>query len=362
MKRRTFLAASASLLATPAYAADAPPELVTITPELIAAAQKDGQILVRYSSPVDEMNAMAKAFETRFGIKVQLDRKVGVVATQVFATEERAGKHIMDVNFGSDPPGILDLGQEGLYLRYTLPDIDKKIDPACMIPGLGYCPRWTDIVVSYNPDLLPTARATALFKTWDGLLDPSLKGKIGMTEPAGGGVAFATYLMFYRTPRYGRAFLQKIAEQKPRLYPGSAQGREDLAAGAIAVFIPDWESAGLAELLKGSKNAWCYPEILPAFANTFLTISRQAPRPAAARLFAAWFFTPEGAPAVEAAQSPPTLKGLADNRSGLAVARTKPWWQPYPEERRWAPDQADWNKNYEELMPDMRRVLGWTKS
>ncbi len=359
MKRRVFLAGSTALLAARAQAATPPPELVQITPALIAAAQKNGRVLVRYSSPVDEMTDMARAFEKRFDVQVQMDRKVGVVATQLFATEERAGQHVMDVNFGSDPPGLLDLAEQGLYLRYTLPDIAQKIDASCIIPELGYAPRWTDVVVAYNPGVLPSSRAAQLLSTWNGLLDPSLTGKIGLTEPAGGGVAFATYLMFYRLPQYGRAFVQKLGKQQPRLYPGSAQGREDLAAGAISVFLPDWESAELEEVLKGSKIAWCYPEILPGFANTFLSISAHAPHPAAARLFCAWFFTREGAPALEAAQSRPTLKGVPDTRSGLAAVKNTDWWTPFPEARRWAPSQDDWNKNYADLMPDMRAALGW---
>jgi ABC-type Fe3+ transport system substrate-binding protein len=359
MRRRSFLAGSAALLTTSLRAATPPSEMVQITPDLITAAQKEGRVLARYSSPVDEMTGMARAFEKRFAIQVQMDRKVGVVATQLFATEERAGQHVMDVNFGSDPPGLLDLADESFYLRYTLPDIAQKIDPSCIISELGYAPRWTDVIVAYNPSVLPHTRAKQLLSTWSGLLDPTLSGRIGLTEPAGGGVAFVTYLMFYRLPQYGRAFLQQLAKQKPRLYPGSAQGREDLAAGAISVFLPDWESAELAEVLKGSKIAWWYPEILPGFANTFLSISAHAPHPAAARLFCAWFFTPEGGPALEATQSRPTLKGIPDTRSGLEVVNKTDWWQPLPE-RRWTPSQEDWNKNYAELMPDMRTVLGWT--
>ena len=62
--------------------------------ELVAAQPEPGQ-----------MAQMATAFETRFGIKVQVDRKVGVVGTQQFATEERVGRHVMDVNYSADPAG-----------------------------------------------------------------------------------------------------------------------------------------------------------------------------------------------------------------------------------------------------------------
>jgi len=368
ISRRDFLfgasalAVGTSISARSVHAAAAAEvETVDITPKLIDAAKREGSVTVRYSSPVDEMTEMARGFQNRFGIKVQMDRKVGVLGTQQFATEERAGQHVMDVNYSADPAGMRDLAEEGFYLRYTLPDITQKIDRGAMIPGLGYSPKWTDIVISYNPDHIPHAQAKAQFKTWRGLLDPKLKGKIGLNEPAGGGVPFATFLMFYRRPEYGRKFLEQLAAQAPRMYPGSAPGREDLAAGAISVFIPNWESVAMIQFMKGDKTAWTYPDVAPAFANTYFAISKNAPHPNAARLFSAWFFTPESVPSIEAGQARPTLKGVADNRAAVAKLKQTSWWQPYPDKIRWVPDMEDWDANYEKLMPDMRTVLGWKR-
>ncbi len=368
--RRSFLRMSAALAAAgaaglvttrsaPALAQNV--ETIDITPKLIDAARREGTLTVRYSSPVDEMTEMARAFTTKFGIKVQADRKVGVLGTQQFMIEERAGQHVMDINYSADPAGLRDLADDGLYLRYTLADLEKKLDKGTYLPGLGYSPKWTEIIISYNPDHVPHNEAKALFKTWHGLLDPRFKGKIGLNEPAGGGVPFATFLMFYRRPEYGRKFLEQLAAQSPRLYPGSAPGREDLAAGAISVFIPNWESIAMINFLKGDKTAWTYPEIAPAFTNTYLAISQRAPHPNAARLFVAWFFTPEGARAMQAVQARPTLKGVPDERTAIAKLKQTNWWQPYPDKARWVPDMEDWDKNYDKLMPDMRRLLGWKR-
>ncbi len=366
--RRTFLragtvlaAAGASGLLVHQEAQAQSVETVDITPRLIEAARKEGTLLVRYSSPVDEMTEMAKAFTARFGIKVQLDRKVGVLGTQQFLTEERARQHVMDVNYSADPAGMRDLAEDGLYLRYTLADLDKKLDKGTYLPGIAYSPKWTEIMISYNPSHIPHAEAKELFKTWNGLLNPKLKGKIGINEPAGGGVPFATFLMFYRKPEYGPKFLERLAAQAPRLYPGSAPGREDLAAGAISVFIPNWESVAMIEFMKGDKTAWTYPEIAPAFTNTYLAISKNAPRPNAARLFCAWFFTPEGVKAIHAVQAKPTLKGVVDERTAVPKLKQTGWWQPYPERIRWVPDMDDWDNNYDKLMPEMRRILGWKR-
>jgi iron(III) transport system substrate-binding protein len=364
INRRNVLRLAASAAAIGAglragHAADSDVETIDVTPALISAAQKEGRLVVRHSAPVDEMNTMAEMFQKRFNITVQADRKVGVLGTQQFATEERAGRHIMDVNYSADPAGISDLAQQGLYLRFTLPDLGNKLDKAAYLPNLGYCPKWTEVIISYNPTAIPHDGARELFKTWNGLLDPSLTGKIGLNEPAGGGVPFVTYLMFYRHPQYGKDFLTRLAAQRPRIYPGSAQGREDLAAGAISVFVPNWESIAMIGVLRGDRTAWTYPEIAPAFANTYLCIAKNAPHPNASRLFTAWFFTPEGAAVMQQTQSRPTLKNIPDNRTAIAELQKTGWWRPYPESIRWIPDADDWINNSDSLIPEMRSALGW---
>lgn len=117
----------------------------------------------------------------------------------------------------------------------------------------------------------------------------------------------------------------------------------------------------MIEFMKGDKTAWTYPEVAPAFTNTYLAIAKNAPRPNAARLFCAWFFTPEGAKAIHAVQAKPTLKGVVDERTAVPKLKQTGWWQPYPERIRWVPDMDDWDKNYEKLMPEMRRILGWKR-
>ena len=151
MKRREFLntsgqgvLAASTLSAWNSFAQTDPSwETIDVSPKLIELAKKEGSVTVRYSSPLDEMTVMANAFQNKFGIKVQIDRKVGVVGTQQFANEERAGQHLMDVNYSADPNGLLDLADEGLYLRFTLADLDKKLDKGTYLPGLAYGTKWT---------------------------------------------------------------------------------------------------------------------------------------------------------------------------------------------------------------------------
>src|SRR3546814_164866 len=151
ISRRSVLRAGAATLADASFARFAPPlraqdvEVVEIDDSRIKAAQGEGSITVRYSSPVDEMQKIAAAVTKRFGIPVQVDRNVGALGNQQFATEERAGQHIVDVNYSADPPGLVNLAEEGLYVHYTLQDLKSKLDPGTYIENLAYSPKWTAI-------------------------------------------------------------------------------------------------------------------------------------------------------------------------------------------------------------------------
>ena len=335
------------------------PEVVGISPDLIARAKREGTIMMRYASPVEVMTPIVKEFERQFGIKVLLDRKAGSLGNQQFATEERAGQHIMDVAWVTDPLGLKRLSAEGLYLNWTIADIAKKLPANTYVEGWGYCPHWTDLMIPYNPAVVSHAKAKEIFKTWHGLLDPSLSGKIGLVEPAATNLAFLTYMMFFELPQYGRAFFQKLAAQKPRLYSGSAQGREDISAGAIGTFIPAWESAAFLAFLGGDKTAWIYPDVAPSTAENHIAISKHAPHPAAARLLAAWAFTEEGARAIMLSETRPTLLGIKDERSALIKLRQTEWFTPMRPNSSWVPSHDSWSKVYPTLMPEMRKTLGW---
>jgi iron(III) transport system substrate-binding protein len=349
----------AVVVASPASAAG--PEVLQITDELVKAAKAEGSLTFRHGSPIDFTETIVRAFTRQYGIKVDIDRRVAALGTQQFLMEERAGKHIVDVWWTTDLTGIGTAKKEGFILNYTYPDLKNRFIEGSYDEGWFYGMWGIRVVINYNPKLLSHSEAKRLFKTWRGLLDPSLKGKIGMNEPGGGGIPFVTYMMFYLRPEYGRDFLVKLAAQNPRLYPGSAPGREELAAGAISVFIPHWEEVAFQMFMKGDLTAWTYPEIAPVYCNDFVVISKNAPHPNAGRLFAQYLTTPEGIQALQSVGASSTIKGVKDTREAIAKLKQADWWKPYPMEIGWAPDKQYQVDNFPRLLKDMREVLGWKR-
>lgn len=332
-------------------------EPIAITPELVEAAKKEGQVFLRYSSPVTVYSHHADAFKQEFGIDVVTDRKVGPAGQQVFAQEERAGRHIMDVVETGDPAGLRALDAEGLYLHYTFPDLAQKLSPGFYMPDLAYSPFKNSLVVAYNPDVLSHADAKRLFTTWDGALDPSLTGVMGITDPTKVAVCFGLCLMWHQTEKYGMDFIKKLGQQQLRVYDGSALAREDLSAGSIKAFLAGWEGAEMENYENGVNVAWTYADIEPNYPNIFIAISKNAPNPNAARLFVAWLFSQGGAEAYAKSQNRTTVLNLPDTRSAVAKLEKTDWWQPYPDSIGWVPNVDYWIANFATLAPQFTQAL-----
>jgi iron(III) transport system substrate-binding protein len=338
-------------------------EEITLTPTLIAAAKKEGTLLLRYSDPQPCAEIWADAFKKAYGIEVQLDRKVGILGNQAFATEQQAGKHVMDVNHNSDPLGLVQLDAEGYYLHYDLPDVNPHIPKVAKLRQMGYCEQIVQVCIGYNPQKISSSAADQLFssKNWNGLLDPSLAGgKIGLTEPGGGSVPYGTYQMLYQSPKYGPGFLTKLAKQGPKLYAGSAPGLEDLASGAISVYATSWTATAMETYVTGNQTQWTYTsDIMPSFPDIYSAINKDAPHPNAARLFVAWLMSAEGASATQQAQVVPIRTDVTIDPPAYKGLKTTTWWKPFPAKEGDVPNLDYWIKNYNTLMPEMRQTFGY---
>jgi iron(III) transport system substrate-binding protein len=332
------------------------PEVLTITPELVKAAQAEGEVYFRYSAQQLQTQDIVAQFTKKYGIKVTLDRKVRAEGTEQFATEERAGKHIVDVHLSTDRPGYLKLMKEGLYAPWTIPDVDKRFLSGTVVPSYAIAPYWTRVVLSYNPARLSTADAVKLFdNTWNGLLDPKMKGgHIGIVDPTTASQSALWYWALDESPKYGPEFLKKVAAQAPIIYKGSAAAREGLASGEVDILIGDVEEPNVEGFVKGEKIRWVYPDLLPAFAVVTHFLSAKAPHPNAAKLFLAWTMSDEGAEAIQHAGRVPTLATIqGDKRPQIEALGKVDWWKAFPPERMFSPTFEAQDAKYSEYEKKM---------
>lgn len=278
--RKKFLALIAiSLLIAPRLSQ------AQITPDLVEAAKKEGEVMFYGAITVNSSKAIGDAFEKKYGIKLQHWRGDATELINRALAEARAGKPAFDVTLGNEVV-MTTLDQKKLFAVFDPPaakgypkqflDPDKRMTPWRVLPyGLNY-----------NHQILKAEEAP---KTWEDLLAPKWKGKFGMANP---GIHVTTLQFVINLDKLlGAKWLNVVegwAKQEPRLGRSLADTIQPLTSGEVPVaigYIKDkFQYPGPIEYVRMNK----YLASL-----SFAAINRQAPHPNAARLFTDFFLGAE---------------------------------------------------------------------
>lgn len=149
-------------------------------PDFIAAAKREGRVVVYGSMETDIFEVIQKIFEGRHGIPVEYFRAASNRVMDRVLTESRAGRPLYDVVLTNRSPMLI-LKGEGLFGRYVSPSYETY--PAATRDRDGILsPSYRVVVVSilYNTRLVKPEDAP---KSLTDLLDPKWKGKIVMPDP-----------------------------------------------------------------------------------------------------------------------------------------------------------------------------------
>jgi iron(III) transport system substrate-binding protein len=144
-------------------------------------------------------------------------------------------------------------------------------------------------------------------KTWEDLLDPKWKGRLGIWQrPAG---------IMYLSPVYGedrtRDYCRKFVANEPRLFPGTFQVSQAVGAGEIDAGFGAYDSAQRI-VLKGAPLKILILEPVP-LSLLYAGVCKFGKNPNAGKLLISWLMTKDGALAFEG----------ATQRGHLPVAETK---------------------------------------
>src|SRR6201988_1676388 len=118
ISRRSALQATGAILATAAFStrvlADAPPA-EQVTPALIDAARKEGQVVYYTSTDLPVAEKLAKAFEARYpGIAVRVERTGAERVFQRIGQEYASNIHAVDVVNSSDAAHFIVWKRDGI--------------------------------------------------------------------------------------------------------------------------------------------------------------------------------------------------------------------------------------------------------
>ena len=244
---------------------------------VVDAARKEGKV-VMYSGAVGNTVSpkIAAAFEARYGVRMEvLEARASELRERV-RTEQAAGKMLGDVSHNGSTTTQLQLA-EGVFVPYgALPSAGR---PAAPFKADGT--RVPIYVIAYgvlvNTELVKPAEEP---KSWKDLLDPRWKGKILADDmrALGGGAVF--FMVMHQT--FGRAFHDKLAEQRPHMNRELRGNERRVARGEYPLYIPF--TLGDILDLKGLP----LKSIVPAEGAPYVlfqgAVFKGAPHPNAARL------------------------------------------------------------------------------
>lgn len=330
---------TATLLVSSAASAQGSVEALKITPDLVAAAEQEGELTLQYSSPLVTMQGVVADFNKAYpNVTVNLERKAGSAGAYGLLQELQAGVHRIDLFQGSDWGANRALIDAGAFVAFELENQEDLRDAALVMAPHLFFPSLNTYVITYNPELVTEEEAEKL-KSWEGILDPAFKGRFSIVEPVFGvTLAPLTYIM--SRDDLGEDFLRAVREQEPLIYLSTAPARDAMMSGQAPIsWGAQWEAVALTTLNSGAPVRFVYPEPTMEWGGTGWGVLAEAPNPNAARLFLAWKMSEEGAAAEQSPSSNTrsTLKTVEDTREVMDRVKASDWyeglkesWNPSP--------------------------------
>ena len=313
MKKSRFLAASASVLLFAALAACAPPEKEDSGAEtdtgvkageatsaedfggmdgLVDAAKKEGTLNV-IALPPDWANygAIIKAFEDKYGIKVNSAQPDAASQDEINAANQQKGK--------STAPDVFDLGQS-VALANTSMFAPYKVATFDDIPQAFKDPNgtWVNDYGGYMSIGYDSAKVPDVANVND-LLKPEYNGKVALNgDPTQAGAAFSGVLMVALSQggsvddiAPGVEFFRKLKEAGNFLPVDPTPATVE--SGQTPVVI-DWNYLNTAETAKLPTWKVVVPPGSPVAGYYYQAVNKDAPHPAAARLWQEFLYSDEG--------------------------------------------------------------------
>lgn len=288
MMMRSLLPLAVSAVLATGAAAQSP--IYRITPELEAAARREGRVVYYTSIDVKVAEDLARAFTQRYpGIRVVVERNGAERQFSKIGQEYSSRIYNVDTVNSSDAAHFVYWKREG-WLAAALPEEVARLYPAGSFDPEGFYAsmRASLSVIAYNTNIVPAAEAPRSFRD---LLDPKWRGRIVKAHPSYSGTILTATFQIARD--IGWDYLERLAGQQVMQVQSSTEPPRKVIAGERPIMADGNEYNVFLEKARGAPI-----EIVYASEGTPLVIGpsavmRNARNPNAARLFHAWSFSRE---------------------------------------------------------------------
>jgi iron(III) transport system substrate-binding protein len=276
----------ASLAATAAFAVEPSPEMASVasyrgpdrSERLVAGARREGELMLYSSLTQEDQLRLAEDFKRRYGVTLKFWRASQAHILQRVVNETRAVRFEFDV-LETNAPQIEAIAREQLLQRVSSPYLAEEL-LAETLPAHGeWAPdRLNLLVYAYNTH---GVKGPDLPKTWNDLLDPKWKGRIGMEST---NVEWFSTLVESMGEEAGLDLFRRMGENGVAVRTGHTHSTGRVIAGEIPLMLGVYSHDVDRMKAKGAPVDWFLlpPAIIVPSA---VAVSRRAPHPHAAVLF-----------------------------------------------------------------------------
>ena len=261
------------------------------SPETIAAAKKEGEVVVFGSLENDVAAAIDNAFEAKYGVKVKYFRGSSTVIIDRVTTEHRTGKMSFDIVYTTSEPMRFMNKEKGLFARYVSPSA-KNYDKKLVDDFFG--PNYRSLVVGFvfNKSMIKAEEAP---KSYDDIVQPKWKGKIAMGNPSLHDTTIdwlSSLDRVFGSQAKAHDWIRRLAALEPLMLDSMVPVGERIASGEVPLgiaypkYVQVWGKKGAPmDYVKG----------LPVYLGdgNYIAMTSKAPNPNAAKLFIDYFLGAE---------------------------------------------------------------------
>ena len=269
----------------------------------LAAAKKEGIVVVGIPASSELRTAIGEKFKNKFGISIELLAARGPENVTRIVTEFNAGVRYYDILVagGATPLSMVAAGAADDFTAYMiLPEVkDAKNwwgghiweDNVSSKKHIYAFLCYTSETWWYNASQAEPGE----IRSYDDLLNPKWKGRIGLLDPRNPGSGQNTWSFIWKTK--GEEFLTRLTQQDLLINQNLRQLADGLAKGKLA-FTLGLSHYTYEPFIKAGLPVKPVPRIKEgAHANNgsgVITVVKNPPHPNAAKIFVNWLLSKEG--------------------------------------------------------------------
>lgn len=265
--------------------------------ETIAAAKKEGKVVIYSTTDTASANPLLKDFQVLYpGISVEYNDMNSTELYNRFISERAAGAGSADVLWSSSMDLQIKLVSEGNALTYTSPEV-ANLPPWSVWKNEAYGTTYEPIAFVYNKRLLsgdeiPQSHAD-LIRVFTQKAD-KIKGKVTTYDIEKSGVGF---MLITQDSKYNPAFwdlIKALGAAGPRFQSSAGTMMERISSGENLLGFNIFASYAALRAKKDPSIGIVYPKDYTLVMSRVMFVSRSAKNPNAAKLWLDYILSKRG--------------------------------------------------------------------